>query len=1108
MAFPDDPLDLTIELFYDSQWNDITPDVNSRAKVKITHGRPSNASSAEPSRCELELNNGTSKVDPSVSGRYSPENPESDLYGKLARNTPLRVRQGTKDAALELPGAYGEAEGSYVYAADHADFDITGDIDIQFDRVNPIGGWRPRAWQILGSKYDFTGVDERSWIVLIAGSDDPPSGFTAQDSGTLVFAWSTDGTFGNRSEIASTTPVPDGSGEIALRVTLDVDNGASGHDVEFYTADDADDFAGGASESQLGATVTTSGTTSIHSGTAPVVIGAQDDIASGDPFTDAANLRCTMKGFRLYSGIAGTLQGDVDFTDAESGDTSVTGSQSHVWTLAGAAAITDASVRFSGEVSDWPTESDVSGNDVWVRVVASGIRRRLGWSDKPLRSSLYRDLSVKPNIVFYVSCETGTDATIFPAAVGGGDLRAGGDVSPGAYSDLDASEALPAFNTGRLTGDIDPYTPDDDQRFMATVVVPSGGVANDLQLMVLSTTGSTETWILYIDEDGNVYVDAQDEDGTTVLASSKFTLDINGRTGLIWLLLKQNGSDIDWQVGFLERGEDTAVIGSGTLAGYTYGRATWVRFGTRNVSLNGLAAGHLSIMNGDVDSEFWDTAGSSLVAWSGETAADRILRLCVEEGVPLRLEGDLSTSEPMGPQLPGAFLTHLDECEKTDMGVLGDDRDALRLHYRTRALLHNRAAGLTIDYAAGEIQPPFRPVSDDQLTRNDVTVSRAKGSSHRAVLETGPLSVAEVGRYDVAPTVNLDHDNQLPDQAGFRLRKGTINQPRHPKLTFNVAATPTLEGEAKSLRPGDRVVIQNPPKWGNPNDHDQTVTRYTETMWQYEWTFELTLIPNALVVAEYGSAVRGPSDSELDSGITSSAASMDITTPSGPLWSTDSGDYPLDVFVGGERITITAMGAATGTVQTATITRSVNGVTKSHSAGDAVTLAVPAIRALGRNTSAHDLTDGDVILGQDFPEPVSSEDDTNVTGFTDTSYTLGEDEVSHVFQAPTSGRVLTLWHARLESNGSGTRASVAVFVETGTEVGAGTEVVGADQGIAVETVDPASGGADSLASWMQYRLVEGLTPGAEYIASLKHTIHGTASSGDIFYRSLAVLPVP
>src|SRR5690554_3023408 len=55
---------------------------------------------ADPGSMTLVLNNGESSVQPGVVGRYSPKNPRSDLYGKIGRNTPIRVSAAVGDAPL------------------------------------------------------------------------------------------------------------------------------------------------------------------------------------------------------------------------------------------------------------------------------------------------------------------------------------------------------------------------------------------------------------------------------------------------------------------------------------------------------------------------------------------------------------------------------------------------------------------------------------------------------------------------------------------------------------------------------------------------------------------------------------------------------------------------------------------------------------------------------------------------------------------------------------------------------------------------------------------------------------------------------------------------
>src|SRR5262245_12420025 len=82
--FPQRPLAISVAIFVDGGWLDITPDVygGDRATIEITRGRSSEATDVEPSRATMQLNN--------RDGRYSPRNPTSVLYGKIGRNTPIR----------------------------------------------------------------------------------------------------------------------------------------------------------------------------------------------------------------------------------------------------------------------------------------------------------------------------------------------------------------------------------------------------------------------------------------------------------------------------------------------------------------------------------------------------------------------------------------------------------------------------------------------------------------------------------------------------------------------------------------------------------------------------------------------------------------------------------------------------------------------------------------------------------------------------------------------------------------------------------------------------------------------------------------------------------
>jgi hypothetical protein len=84
VAGPTDPIGLTVELYLGALgWTDISTFVYYRDRVRISRGRPNEASRIQPQTCSLTLNN--------ADGRFSPRNPNGPWYGIIGRNTPLRV---------------------------------------------------------------------------------------------------------------------------------------------------------------------------------------------------------------------------------------------------------------------------------------------------------------------------------------------------------------------------------------------------------------------------------------------------------------------------------------------------------------------------------------------------------------------------------------------------------------------------------------------------------------------------------------------------------------------------------------------------------------------------------------------------------------------------------------------------------------------------------------------------------------------------------------------------------------------------------------------------------------------------------------------------------
>jgi hypothetical protein len=122
---------------------------------------------------------------------------------------------------------------------------VTGDLEVQF-KVR-LSDFTPAATAAIAGKNGSAG--QRGWWAQF------------RTDGLIEYSWSNDGT-ALVSVVSSVAPsVVDGA-DIWVRVTHDIDNGATGNDVKFWTSTD------GVTWTQLGTTRTTAGVTSIFDNSA------------------------------------------------------------------------------------------------------------------------------------------------------------------------------------------------------------------------------------------------------------------------------------------------------------------------------------------------------------------------------------------------------------------------------------------------------------------------------------------------------------------------------------------------------------------------------------------------------------------------------------------------------------------------------------------------------------------------------------------------------------------------------------------------------------------------------------------------------------------------
>ncbi|MEU6491082.1 hypothetical protein ABZ890_11895 [Streptomyces sp. NPDC046984] len=896
MTFPQTPLDVRIDLQINGIWTDITSDVYTAEKITITRGRADEAARVDPGKCALTLNNRL--------GKYSPRNPLSPYFGQIGRNTPIRVSVLSGSAYLATSGSTSTDVGATT--PDASALDITGDLDVRFEAA--LQNWTTSGSVELCGK-GLQSTNQQSWVLMMR-------------LGRLHLEWSTAGTSTLFAD--STALLPGWSGRrLAVRATLDVNNGASGSTVTFYYADH---IAG--PWTQLGNPVVTAGTTSIFNSSAPVTVGnGWTDIGFPSP-------NGQVYAFELRAGIDGTVVANPNFTAQAPGTTSFTDAAGRTWTVLPMSSLTNRRTRFVGEVSSWPSRWDVSGKDVRVPIEAAGILRRLGQGSSPVQSTMRREFSnpARTGIVAYWPCEDGSAATSVASGLPGGTpmriVKSG--VSFAASDTWPASDVLPTMQTGTIRGQIPAYASTGEIAVRLFMQLPDGGLQAAAQLYSLGTTGSIRTWEVWADPSAQLRIRALDSEGIQLYDSGYLDMSttnqggpavVNGARISLNLALVQDGSSVDWNLTGINIDESTLMLGplksfalsvTGTL-----GVAQQISI-NETANLGDTVVGHVAIAN--ATSAYTSTL-AALVAQAGETAVDRITRLRTENQLNLVIERGNAPSALMGPQSVDTLLNLLEEAADVDGGILYELRDDIGLIYRDRQSLYNQTPALLLDYnTKGHVAPPLEPVDDDQKVRNNVTVTRSGGSSGQAVLEVGPLSIQDppngVGVYDDSVTLNVYSDDQAAQHAGWRLHLGTVDEARYPVINIDLAAAPDLIDQVTDMDSGDRVQIAHPPAWLPPNTIDQLTQGYTEVIGHpIDWDVSLNCTPaSPWTVAVAGDPVLGKADTEgtkLTSALTSTDTVALVTTTSGPVWTSSLAQTPFDWEVGGETVRVVAPGPMT-----------------------------------------------------------------------------------------------------------------------------------------------------------------------------------------------------
>lgn len=621
--------------------------------------------------------------------------------------------------------------------------------------------------------------------------------------------------------------------------------------------------------------------------------------------------------------------------------------------------------RFVGEVSSWPPKWTTAGEDVWTPIQGSGILRRLTQGVTPLKSFMYRRITKTYTPLVYWPCEDGeTSFSIASGLVDGSTMSYSGIPTLHSNTEFPSSDSLVVLESATLAGTVPATSATGQLQFRFLLSVPSGGTTDSTVIARLRCSGTLSRWDLVYTTagSGTLTPKAYDRAGVLVLTGGTVT-GLNGKAVRVTLELADDRStDVDYAIKYYDSTDGSVTGTSGSVVTQDIGYATSVSFNPNLADLSGVAIGHITVENNVQSStltvENNPYLGSEVSGYTGETAGARLQRLCVEESVSIALIGGVADTSPMGPQRIDTLINLLRECEDTDAGFLYESREEFALQYRTRYSLYNRSTTLALSYSAHQLDS-ILPDDDDLLVRNDIKVSRKNGSSAIAVLEEGSLSIQPppdgVGRYDEELTINTSTDDVLPDHAGWHLHLGTVDESRYPEIAMllnNVAFTGSLSlsESVLDLDVGSRLTVSNLPTWLPPgnaagNTITEAVLGLTETLSNFEHMIEVNCTPELPYhIGVYSTANNSPNEtryapdpggSTLATDISTTATSFDVITAAGSAtWGASSS---FTILIGGERMTVTGI-SGSSSPQTFTVTRSVNGIVKTHKAGDVLSL--------------------------------------------------------------------------------------------------------------------------------------------------------------------------
>lgn len=608
--------------------------------------------------------------------------------------------------------------------------------------------------------------------------------------------------------------------------------------------------------------------------------------------------------------------------------------------------------RGQAEVSSWKAGQSRGfrafprRGKAWVDIEAGGLQQRTGQWSKPVQSTMIKGmLSFGSTLIGVWPLEDESTSTILTQLIPGGrsgsfsgTVTLGSDDTPGG-----SARSVKLGSGGQLTG-----------RFLNSVT--SGWqISFAFRLTATPSSGTYEEVFSWYDSIGRRWAwqvnninfgwIVVDPDGSTLLSNTASAF--SGRDPSRWVRCRVkttvSGSTVTYEPAWYVEGDASEGGVSWTFSGTSTGKLTTWTAQAATYNVDGAYTGVFAI-NDTTQNIFNPGVKADFNGHAGETAGNRFVRVLGELGLSAATNGDLDESTPMGPQPADTLPAILREIRDTDDGVLFESKAAINLVYTCRNFRYNLDPALTLNALANPSGMPSLPaeVTDDLPVHNLVTASQRNGGEVTAEDSTSRMGTLPPpdGRGEYRQTVDVnvaDEVTDLPQQANWWLRRGTVDRPRFPQVVVNLAALDAAKiAEVEQATVGSVIEIINMREY-TIRLH---VVGYTETIGTHSRMIVFTCAPDEIfgTIAVQDTSLLDSATTTLKTAVARSDTALTFrTTDMRDVWSTT---VPYDVMIAGQQCTVTAMGAASlvsgAYDQAATVVRGVNGITKDLDAGEPI----------------------------------------------------------------------------------------------------------------------------------------------------------------------------